>query len=783
MFKAVLIIAYITCAAVAGVVTGYGGAYCYNRLSDDGLPLIFDARDKYERIYAEDKLQEAVRSCTELYNDNKTLSYDYSWQVNVVPFGLSITDENGNEYSNGMGADTVTYSVSLIGGEHEIENKMASLSIGLRSGYIFFDGMNNVINYELIMQELPFDCEIIAGNNIYGTEFDPYSYDMVTIQLVPEVVNANINADAVTLIFPFDSISGYINVTPPKTEDYLSAIDGLDFYCKVTAADGSVYENGVPHEKAVGYNSSTDKELIGINYSYLFSDVTVGLSEEENSALSQKYSVGVHNMRVIIITDICMLLLGTAILIFLCRVIGESPSGDISLPPVLTVFYEITAGALVFGFVFGVDGFVSRYYDAAVDHWQGGILMMAVTGLAAAGIAGLWLYLWLCLSARSKNGVFARGSLVYRFVSFLWRCIKRAFGFLRDLFTGKFIGGRAAKRLMWTDVVFLIATAVDAVLFLLCASAPSPGSAPSILFLAMLISLEVVFLVLFISARFILTRDMSRLERQIEDVYLGKGVSSAEFSESSPFRQSGERLERLGEQYRRGMEERMRAERMKIDLVTNVSHDLKTPLTSIISYIDLLSKEELPPAAEDYVKILQSKSERLKNIVSDVFDLAKATSGEITAERSPLDLSKLSYQALADMEDRIAASGFEVKRSICDPPVVIMSDGKRIYRIIQNLLDNALKYSTEGTRIHYTLEKTGGRALLTIKNISAAPLDLTADELTERFVRGDRSRSTEGSGLGLSIAQGFALACGGELKIDIDGDMFRAAVSFPLANN
>lgn len=220
---------------------------------------------------------------------------------------------------------------------------------------------------------------------------------------------------------------------------------------------------------------------------------------------------------------------------------------------------------------------------------------------------------------------------------------------------------------------------------------------------------------------------------------------------------------------------------MKIELVTNVSHDLKTPLTSIISYVDLLSKEELPPVAQDYVKVLQLKSERLKNIVSDVFELAKTTSGEISVEKEQLDLTKLSWQTIGEMEEKLADAGLELRAKICDPPVTVISDGKRIYRILQNLLDNAIKYSLKGTRVYYTLSTKNMNAIITIKNISANEMDFTPDEILERFTRGDKSRSTEGSGLGLSIAQGFTLACGGTLNIDIDGDMFKVTIVFPLA--
>lgn len=231
--------------------------------------------------------------------------------------------------------------------------------------------------------------------------------------------------------------------------------------------------------------------------------------------------------------------------------------------------------------------------------------------------------------------------------------------------------------------------------------------------------------------------------------------------------------------FNESLEEQMRAERMKIALVTNVSHDLKTPLTSIISYVDLLTKEEnLSETASDYVKILAEKSNRLKNIVADLFDLAKSASGDIKLDLESLDLKKLIEQTIADMEDEICKSGLQVKVKLTEKPVNIISDGKKLYRVFQNVMDNALKYSLNGTRIYVDLENVNGKAIASIKNIAGYEMDFTAEEVLQRFTRGDKSRTTEGSGLGLSIAQSFTNVCGGEFKVDIEGDLFKVTISF-----
>ncbi|MBP0965085.1 MAG: HAMP domain-containing histidine kinase [Oscillospiraceae bacterium] len=274
-------------------------------------------------------------------------------------------------------------------------------------------------------------------------------------------------------------------------------------------------------------------------------------------------------------------------------------------------------------------------------------------------------------------------------------------------------------------------------------------------------------------------RDIGKLAARIEAVSKGEKPDGNEIYPDSPLYHIYLDLENIDEGMKKSIEEQVKSERMKIELVTNVSHDLKTPLTSIISYVDLLSKTELSDEAADYVKVISAKAERLKNIVSDLFDIAKANSGNSNVELENLDLCKLIVQTLADMDDRVNASGMTIKTKLPSAPVIIRSDGKKLYRVFQNLIDNALKYSLKGTRIFIEAEISDGLVKTSVKNTSAYELDFTADEIKERFTRGDKSRSTEGSGLGLSIAESFTAVCGGSFNVVIDGDQFRTEVVFP----
>lgn len=227
--------------------------------------------------------------------------------------------------------------------------------------------------------------------------------------------------------------------------------------------------------------------------------------------------------------------------------------------------------------------------------------------------------------------------------------------------------------------------------------------------------------------------------------------------------------------------EKVKFERMKIDLITNVSHDLKTPLTSIIGYVDLLQKEEdLPEHVNDYIKILAQKSDRLKNMIEDLFDLSKASSNNIAVDMEKIDLARLIKQTVTDMDERINNSGLIFRLNIPDDPVYIMSDGKKLYRVWENLITNAIKYSLADSRVYVDLTVNQNKALATIKNIANYEMNFGEEEIMQRFFRGDQSRSTEGSGLGLSIAQSFTHICGGDFSVKIDGDLFKVEMRFPI---
>lgn len=243
----------------------------------------------------------------------------------------------------------------------------------------------------------------------------------------------------------------------------------------------------------------------------------------------------------------------------------------------------------------------------------------------------------------------------------------------------------------------------------------------------------------------------------------------------------GEMINSIGGGLERALQEQVKSERLKADLITNVSHDIKTPLTSIISYIDLLKRENLPGAkVHEYLNVLEQKSQRLKNLTEDLVEASKASSGTIKLDLATLDLVEMIWQTNGEFEEKFEQRNLELVSCLPNESILIEADGRRLWRILENVYNNAFKYAMEHTRVYTDLAREGNMVYFTIKNISSNPLNVQGDELTERFVRGDVSRTTEGSGLGLSIAQSLTKLHGGTFDILIDGDLFKVRVGFPV---
>lgn len=226
-------------------------------------------------------------------------------------------------------------------------------------------------------------------------------------------------------------------------------------------------------------------------------------------------------------------------------------------------------------------------------------------------------------------------------------------------------------------------------------------------------------------------------------------------------------------------EERMKSERFKTELITNVSHDIKTPLTSIINYVDLLEKEELHnETAQEYLEVLERQSSRLKKLIEDLIEASKASTGNLPVHLERLEAGIFMTQTVGEFEEKTKAVGLDLVIEKPETPVYIMADSRHFWRVIDNLMNNICKYAQSGTRVYINLEVKEAQVSITFRNTSKYPLNISSDELMERFVRGDASRNTEGSGLGLSIANSLMDLMGGTFRLYVDGDLFKVVLGF-----
>ena len=298
----------------------------------------------------------------------------------------------------------------------------------------------------------------------------------------------------------------------------------------------------------------------------------------------------------------------------------------------------------------------------------------------------------------------------------------------------------------------------------------------------------VTMLLLFIFDCYILLRGIrfvgavKRLFRVTSEIRNGEENAKVDYTAiPSAFHETADNLMGIKDGIKAAVDKAMQNEKMKTELITNVSHDLKTPLTSIINYVDLLQKCDIPDeTAQSYLQVLSEKSDRLKHLIEDLVEASKASSGAITVHTVSVSVNEFINQLTGEHSEGLSEKNLNVIVTLPDEDIIVKADSNLLYRVLENLVVNVKKYAMEHTRVYISAQKTGATAKIIIKNISAAPLNMTPEELKSRFVRGDESRSTSGNGLGLSIAENLCSLMKGKLDLSIDGDLFTATVEMPL---
>ena len=371
--------------------------------------------------------------------------------------------------------------------------------------------------------------------------------------------------------------------------------------------------------------------------------------------------------------------------------------------------------------------------------------------------------LFLCaFAAQCKAGTVLRGALIGRIARFLWRIIRAVFRALLHTLV--------RLPLVWkTALVGLVIAGAEFLLYINDFYRVRYG-----VFLVM--KLIELLAVLYIAV------SLRTLQKGGEKLARGDFSSPIDTRYLiGDFKRYGQELNDVQGGLEQAVQEQMKAEHLKTELITNVSHDIKTPLTSIVNYVDLLKKEDMPsPAAREYIAVLDRQSHRLKKLTEDLVEASKASSGALNVELQPTDVNVLLSQIEGEYQERLAACHLTLVTQPPAPGTMIQADSRLLSRVMDNLVSNVCKYALENTRVYVTAAVRDGQAVISFKNVSRDELNISPDKLMERFVRGDASRHSEGSGLGLSIARSLVQLQGGTFALSIDADLFRADIVFPL---
>jgi signal transduction histidine kinase len=404
--------------------------------------------------------------------------------------------------------------------------------------------------------------------------------------------------------------------------------------------------------------------------------------------------------------------------------------------------YTEFALALVLGvFFIGVVYILEMFYYSGISIAERGLFYAAMVPVPL--ITAVILAFFLSLVRRLKDRTLLRHTLIYAVFS-------RIFGGIYRVYSGGKLMRKAATAVIVLGIVTMI---------------PFAGI------------ITVPLAVWFVSRK---VRMFTALQDGVFAVVGGDYAGDIQTESMGEFRELTEAVNSIKNGLNDEVERRLKAERLRTELISNVSHDIRTPLTSVITYVDLLKSEETDNEnIKKYVEIIDQKAARLKTLTDDLFEASKASSGNLPVTFEKVDIVSLLTQGLGELDDKIKASGLDFRVRTPEGKLFVQADGSLLWRVVENLLSNVFKYSLPGSRVYVSVLDNGDSAGIEVKNISDSPLNIPEAELMERFKRGDESRSDGGSGLGLAIARSLMAAQGGGFEIKIDGDLFKVALTVP----
>ena len=558
-----------------------------------------------------------------------------------------------------------------------------------------------------------------------------------------------------------------IELMPMKITDLegqlIAATPDFDIASESAGVSGK-YQNYSLHTFKAQLICSPDGNISGI-YGYTPYDAAdddvrdVEIHAYVNSVTYTSYSYletkGIHLMfsvRYLVypVGIICFFLILASFIALMC-VAGKKPGSEtVTLGPLgnfpfdVLLLISLIAGLAAIFIVDSVSGFLEAIFAALV-------VMVALNG-----------FLGLCVSfaARVKLKVLVKGSLTYKIIKLIGKGIKLLF-----------------KAVLSIPVVWQVVVAMAGITFIeLIVIAASNVDTDVIAigwFFEKIILCPIIFYIALMLKK-LKTSGEKMAQGDINYRTSTKGLFG-------DFKKHAVNLNSVADSVTIAVEDRLKSERMKTELITNVSHDIKTPLTSIINYASLIGNAKPDdPKLNEYSEVIVRQSEKLKRLIEDLVEASKASSGNLEIVPAPLDCCTFISQTAGEYKERLDGCDLTLVTTTPDESVMIMADGRRMMRIYDNLMNNICKYSQPGTRVYLSLETFNGKAVTTFKNTSSAELNISPDELVERFVRGDQSRNTEGNGLGLSIAKSMTELQGGTFDIAIDGDLFKVTLSFPV---
>ena len=486
---------------------------------------------------------------------------------------------------------------------------------------------------------------------------------------------------------------------------------------------------------------------------YTSGSVSSGNADKYQELFTYAYNLRYVSIAVLVVS----LILEAFVFVFLLSAAGHhGETGEIRPSFIDKIPFDLYTALTVFAGIFLIAAMAEVSYSNTAMLV---VVLIAALGVIAALISLLWC---MSLAVRIKLGTTIKSCIIYRVGAWCLRLIKKVFYTFKD-------GLKAIP--MFPRAVLIIAAILFVEFLWIAIAGTSPGKQLFGWFI------ERAVLVLATLYALLSMKQLLEAGQRIAKGELDCKVDTSKLR--GPFKEHGEDLNSITDGMNRAVGERMKSERFRTELITNVSHDIKTPLTSIINYVDLLEKEQ--PENEkmrEYLEVLDRQSAKLKKLIDDLLEASKASSGSLSVNLTECELGILLDQMAGEYSEKLSAAGLELILTKPEESVKIMADGRHMWRIFDNLLNNICKYAQRGTRVYLDLTADALKAVVTFRNISATRLNISGDELIERFVRGDSSRNTEGSGLGLSIAQSLAQLQNGALDITVDGDLFKVVLSF-----